>query len=144
MKIKTISDNLWDSWYCKPLIFIGFHPLKKTAPTGDSSAIAALAVFDNGICECRNLEDSHRERERFFRYVVEKYRGAPVNIFNQKTQIMFDRLIAGEFVRDGLTFFYLKGNEKDTQRWKKELDCAISSKNGEISADNPIHFKLNW
>ena len=143
MRIKTISDNLWDSWYCKPLIFIGFHPLKKTMGESNGATIAALAVFDNGICECRNLEDSHRERERFFRYVVEKYRGAPVNIFNQKTQIMFDRLVAGDFVRESLMHFYLKGSEKDTQRWKKELDCAINSTREEISSDNPIHFKLN-
>ena len=138
MKIKTISDDLWNSWFCKPLIFIGFHPHIK-----DSTTIVALAVFDNGVCECRSLEESHHEREQFFRYVVEKYRGSPVNIFNQKTKGIFDQLMARNFNQRGLMYFYLKGKEEDTQRWKKELDCAICSRNEMTSPDNPIQINLD-
>lgn len=139
MKIKTISNDSWNSWFRKPLIFIGFHPLKHI----NGATIVALAVFDNGICECRNLEDSHHEREQFFRYVVEKYQGAPVNIFNQKTKAIFDQLMARDFDQKGLMYFYLKGSEQDTQRWKKELDCAIRSRNEITSPDNPIQIKLS-
>lgn len=128
--IKTISHEEWDQLYRKPFIFFGFHPCL----SGSSNRCAAVATFEDGICEYQQIPKMRGAYQQFFQKLLQKYRGAPVEILSQRTQRILE-----EFEYESthtMVYLYLKGTSDEIQRWSTELRSPQKL----ISEDNPIQI----
>ncbi|MDR1591205.1 MAG: hypothetical protein LBR92_04415 [Puniceicoccales bacterium] len=131
MKIKTITDQVWNELFVKPFISIGFHPYQ--------SKIMAVAIDNEGICALKVIEDDHDARQKFFSEISARYKGSPIAVFPGKTERFF-----GDFLRERsgkctALKFILKGPEEKLKHWESELECAFfKQKAVTLSIDNPI------
>lgn len=134
MKIKTISDETWNEFYRKPFVFLGFHERE--------GRVLAVATFNDGLCEYREIADNHEARQKFFQEMREKYEGAPIAVLNQKTQRLVEELLPENINRQSLFRIYLKGPQTKLDQWEEELEQAMRLKKEVVSLDNPIKLFL--
>ncbi|MDR2812885.1 MAG: hypothetical protein LBB05_03825 [Puniceicoccales bacterium] len=131
MKIKTITDEVWNELHIKPFIAIGFHEYQ--------SKIIAIAIDNEGICALKMIDDNHSARQKFFYEINMRYKGSPIVISNRKTEQFLENFLEEKNGKCTALKIVLKGPEKKMKSWESEIECAIlKQKVVEFSIDNPI------
>ncbi|MDR1907211.1 MAG: hypothetical protein LBQ03_03295 [Puniceicoccales bacterium] len=131
MKIKTITDEMWDELGVKPFIFIGFHAYQ--------SKIIAVAIDDEGICAFKVIDDSHSTRQNFFSEIRTRYKDSPIAISNRKTERYWENLLEEKNGKCTPLKIVLKGPEEKLKSWESEVKSALLKRETvEFSVDNPI------
>ncbi|MDE6576233.1 MAG: hypothetical protein K2L24_02455 [Opitutales bacterium] len=132
LHIKTITNEEWNDLYCKPLIFFGFHPQLSQKP----NQCVAVAAFEDGICEYREIHKKREAYQDFFQSLLRKYQDAPIEVLPQKTQRILEQF---EYERERTAtsvYLYLKGSSEEVKRWSEELRLPGNV----VSGDNPIQM----
>ncbi|MDR1367061.1 MAG: hypothetical protein LBJ13_04140 [Puniceicoccales bacterium] len=136
MKIKAISDKVWNELRMKPFIVIGFHAHR--------SKVIAMAVNDEGIYALKIIDDSHNARQDFFSEISVGYKGSPIAASNRRTERFLDDFFEERTGKNTALKIILKGPEEKLKNWKSELENAfLRQKRVIFSADNPVqHLDL--
>ncbi|MDR3317544.1 MAG: hypothetical protein LBS71_01920 [Puniceicoccales bacterium] len=131
MKIKTITDDVWNELYVKPFISIGFHEYQ--------SKIIAMAIDDEGICALKVIDDNHHARQKFFTEICSRYEGSPIAVACTRTKIFLRNLFSEQSGKCTTLKIVLKGSEQKIKTWESEVKKMLLHKEKlKISKDNPI------
>jgi hypothetical protein len=131
MKIKTITDQVWNELFMKPFISIGFH--------AHQAKIIAMAIDSEGICALKVIEDDHGARQSFFYEISTRYKGSPIAVSHRKTERFLENLWEEKSGKRTALNIVLKGPEERLKNWQSEVECALlRRKTVTFSDDNPI------
>jgi hypothetical protein len=133
MKIKTITDEVWNKLCLKPFIVIGFHTYQ--------AKIIAIATDNEGIYALKIIADGHDARQGFFSEISMRYKGSPIAVFSGKTERFLENLLAEKSGKRTTLQIVLKGPEEKLKNWESEIKKVLSNQEAiAFSADNPIQY----
>jgi hypothetical protein len=136
MKIKTITDKMWNELNIKPFISIGFHAHK--------SKLIAMAINDEEIYASQIIDDDHGARQSFLSKIRTRYAGSPIALSDRETGRFLGNLSEKKNEKCTMLKIVLKGSEEKLKNWESEIQNALcDQKTASFSVDNLIQC-LDW